>query len=286
MVKQEYGISFNGLHSWRDMNLAMEERQEIGAPEPELYVYEIPGRNGLLDLSEAMTGRVNYKARTLTCSFVMMDDAKRWASRYSEILLLLHGKRMRIVCDDDPMYYYEGRVLVDPIKSSRYTGKITVTAKVDPYKYETFSSVEPWLWDPFSFRFGVIRNYGRLTADGALDAEHSIAVSGTKVLNVIGSPMPTSPVFYAISSDGNGISVTYKGTTYPLYLVDAEHTVEGHNVIEGPQTGPVNISRSDVDFNWHTGGMCYPAIEVLDGEQTMRFTGNGAVAVEYRGGRP
>ena len=160
-----------------------------------------------------------------------------------------------------------------------------MTAQVDPYKYETFSSVEPWLWDPFSFRFGVIRNYGRLTYTGALDAEHSIAVNGAKVLTAIGSPMPTTPVFYAISSDGNGISVSYKGTTYPLFLVDAEHTVEGHNVIEGPQTGPVNISRGDVDFNWHTGGMCYPAIEIPDGEQSMRFTGNGAVAVEYRGGR-
>lgn len=286
MIKRGYGITFDGLHSWRDMQLALEERQEIGSPAPDLNLVEIPGRNGPLDFSEALTGRVNYKTRRLTFSFVMREAPRLWAWRYSEILNALHGQRMRIVCDDDRSYYYEGRVQVDPIKSSRYLGKITVTADVDPYKYELFSSVEPWLWDPFKFRTGVIRNYGRLTSDGALDTENSISVNGTTSLYVIGSPMPAAPVFYAVSSDGDGITLICNGgQRYPLFFTDGTHTVESHNVIEGAQSGPVIVSGGNVVFDWHTGGISYPDLELPDGKLWMNFQGHGAVAIEYRGGR-
>lgn len=283
MIQREYGVTFGGLHSWRDMGLAFKERQEIGSPDPELFLYEVPGRNGPLDCSEALTGRVTYKQRTLQFDFVMRELARYWPNRYSKIMNALHGQRMRIICDDDPYFYYEGRVKVDPVKSSKYLGKITITAEVDPYKYERFSSVEPWLWDPFNFEFGVIREYGRLKADGSLDADNSIAVNGTgaqgTTLTVIGSPMPVVPTFYAKSSDGNGITATVNGTDYPLFFEDAEH-----NVIEGPQNEPVTVS-GDVEFDWRTGGIRYPAIELLDGEYPIVFSGVGHVAVEYRGGR-
>lgn len=288
-INSQYGVTFGALHSWRDMELAFEKRQEIGSPEPELLRYEVPGRNGILDCSEALTGRVTYKQRTLQFDFVMRETARHWPNRYSKIMNALHGQRMRIICDDDPYFYYEGRVNVDPVKSSKYLGKITITADVDPYKYERFSSVEPWLWDPFNFEFGVIREYGRLKADGSLDTDNSIAVNGTgtqgTTLTVIGSPLPVVPTFYAISSDGNGITVTYNGTDYQLFLVDSTHTVAGHNVIEGVQSSPILISSGNVEFDYLTGGMRYAAIELLDGEHTMMFSGVGKVAVEYRGGR-
>lgn len=281
-INSQYGVTFGALHSWRDLYLAMEDRQEIGSPDPELYLYEVPGRNSPLDCSEALTGRVNYQQRTLKFSFVLREDARQWAYRYSEIASALHGQRMRIVCDDDPYFYYEGRVQIDPVKSSKYLGKIEITAVVDPYKYERFSSVEDWLWDPFDFRVGVIREYGKLTVAGAVDVTQDInAVDGTKALQVIGSPMPVVPTFYAKSSDGDGISVTFNGITYPLYFTDADQ-----NVIEGPQERAVTVNSDvAVEFDWRTGGIRYPNIELTDGTYDLTFTGHGHVAVEYRGGR-
>ena len=285
-INSQYGVTFGALHSWRDLYLAMEDRQEIGSPDPELYLYEVPGRNSPLDCSEALTGRVNYQQRTLKFSFVLREDARQWAFRYSEIASALHGQRMRIVCDDDPYFYYEGRVQIDPVKSSKYLGKIEITAVVDPYKYERFSSVEPWLWDPFDFRVGVIREYGKLTPAGAVDVTQDInAVDGTKALQVIGSPMPVVPTFYAKSSDGDGISVTFNGITYPLYFTDADHTVAGHNVIEGVSGQKLVIISGGVEYDERTGGIRYAAIELTNGTYDLTFTGHGHVAVEYRGGR-
>lgn len=294
MILFKYGVTFGELHSWRDLHLAMEERQEIGAPEPDLLRYVVPGRNGTLDISESRSGRVTFKSRPMTFKFVLREKAANWAYRFSELQRILHGKQMRIICDDDPYYFYFGRVAVDKVRSSKYTGRITVTAEVDPYKYEKYSSLEDWLWDPFDFRCDIIREYGRLTSAGALDAEHSIAIDGSKALSIPGTPMPVIPTFYAKSSDGNGITVTFKGTAYPLYLTDAEHTVAGHNVIEGV-TSQAYVAEG-MDYDHTTGAIRITAIEiddlmrvgdtVIDGaSQVLNFSGHGAVAVDYRGGR-
>ena len=283
MIRREYGVSFNGIHSWRDLHLSMEERQKISEAKPDLLLYKVPGRNGVLDASESRTGYVTYFSRTLTCDFYLREGAGDWAYRYSEMQRLLHGKQMRIVFDDDRSYYYFGRVEVDELRSSRYLGRISVKAEVDPYKYEVCSSLEPWLWDPFNFRHGVIRNYGRLTPGGALDAANSIAVDGSKTLTVKGTPLPVVPAFYAKSSDGNGISVTYKGVTYALYLTDSTHTVAGHNVIEGV-TQQAYIAEG-LEYDHTTGAIRIPDIELAEGTHILTFTGHGAVAVGYRGGR-
>jgi phage-related protein len=53
----------------------------------------------------------------------------------------LHGKKMRIILDDDPLFYYMGRVLVFGFTNERNIGKITVECECEPYKYRLDKTV-------------------------------------------------------------------------------------------------------------------------------------------------
>jgi phage-related protein len=48
----------------------------------------------------------------------------------------IHGKRVKITIDDDPNYYYLGRVKVNEWESDKATATIVLTAEVEPYKYQ------------------------------------------------------------------------------------------------------------------------------------------------------
>ena len=48
---------------------------------------------------------------------------------------------MKIVLDDDPEFYYVGRVTVDEWKSKPRVGSITIDCDCEPYKYKTYETV-------------------------------------------------------------------------------------------------------------------------------------------------
>lgn len=70
---------------------------------------------------------------------------------------------------------------------------MTLKFECDPYKYELTATDEDWLWDPFDFEEGVIKEYGNQNVDGTL------------VLTVIGSPMPGGAKNYSIIRYAGGI---------------------------------------------------------------------------------
>lgn len=58
--------------------------------------------------------------------------------------------------DADKTFYYWGRCTINKFKTDRTLAIITVDCNVEPYKIETNSASEPWLWDVFSFVNGII----------------------------------------------------------------------------------------------------------------------------------
>ena len=89
---------------------------------------------------------------------------------------------------------------------------------------------EDWLWDPFDFEEGVIREYGNQ------------AVDGTLALTVVGSPMPVVPKII-VSAD---MQVAFGGESYRLksgenYLPDIE-IKEGEHVPIFTGHGTVTVS--------------------------------------------
>ena len=194
-----YGTLFGNKHTLDDWGMYIVNRQEINPPEPKKIMIDIPGGNGSLDLTEALTGEVVYKNRQIECEFYVIGGETLWATLYSEILAYIHGKRMKIVFDDDKSYYYLGRVSVNRWKSSRQHSTITINIDADPFKYELNPYGEDWLWDPFDFVEGEIYN-------------SSTTVSGTTVVQLTVKQMPIIPTFYASTA----MTVSYQGKSYSI----------------------------------------------------------------------
>lgn len=132
------GVIFNDKHTYRDWGLVMKTRPNISPPKPKIKLIEVPGSNSVIDLTESLTGKVNYEMRTIGFEFVMMEDRSRWTSIYADIMNYLHGNRVRIILDDDPNYCYTGRVSVGGLEPDKKVAVLTMEAQVEPYKLERF----------------------------------------------------------------------------------------------------------------------------------------------------
>lgn len=205
MDKYEFiGVQLGDKHSYKDFGLVFNSRPVISPPAVKTAYVDVPGMNGSLDLTESLTGDVRYGTRTISLSFKVIGDREKWSGIYSDLLYYLHGQEMRIIFDEDPTYFYKGRVSINEWKSSIFTSDIAVDAVVDPYKYDLYSSTEDWLWDPFNFDTGLIRDYRNLKVDGTLN----YTIPGTR--------MKVVPTFTVKSDDGSGLKVTYERKTYSL----------------------------------------------------------------------
>lgn len=105
-------VTFGDKKSYTDWGLILTEYPSIEPPEPRTYTLEVPGGNGSVDLTEAFGG-VTYEDRGLEFKFKTIKARDQIPSLLQEIQNTLHGKRMHIVLDSDPDYYYDARVTVD-----------------------------------------------------------------------------------------------------------------------------------------------------------------------------
>lgn len=194
-----YGTQFGNKHTLNDWGMYIVNRQEIEPPAPKKVMIDIPGGNGSLDLTEALTGEVVYKNRQIQCEFYVIGGETLWSALYSEILAYIHGQKMKIVFDDDQAYYYIGRVSVNKWKSDRQHSIITIDIDADPFKYDLNPYGEDWLWDPFDFHTGEIYN-------------SLISIAGTTIVQLTVKQMPVIPTFYASAA----MKVTYNGKTFSI----------------------------------------------------------------------
>lgn len=195
------GVTFGDKHSYKDWGLILKSRPVISPPSPKTIYIDVPCADGALDLTESMMSDVKYENRNIKCEFTVIDSRKRWSTIYSEILDYLHGQKMKIIFDDDPKFYYFGRISVNEWKSDKRTSTIVIEAVVDPYKMEIYSSTEDWIWDSFNFETDMIHEWKDLVVDGILSL-HFTAYRKTVV-----------PVFTIASEDGSGIGVRLSGAS-------------------------------------------------------------------------
>ena len=229
------GAWFEKKHSYQDWKLIPKERAVISPAEPKYQIQEIPGSDEVIDDTEALDGRVHYSQRTYTHEFLVLDARKRWFSIYSEIQNYLQGKRLQLILDEDPLYYYEGRFKVNEWKSDKGYATIVIEGTLNPYKKERFNSLEDWEWDSFNFENGVIREYGNLIVEGTLE----LIIPGTRL-----SVVPVITVS-DLAEGSKEMEVTFEGNTYTLAegeneIADIE-IVEGENVLIFSGTGTISI---------------------------------------------
>ncbi len=225
------GVQIGEKHTYKDWNLILTST-DIDFPDPKTETVDIPGVDGELDFSEVLTGDISYKNRKISFELEMIDRFANWKNKISEISNYLHGKKFKIILDEDPSFYYYGRVTVNNFKSNKSTGTINIEADVEPYKYDLYSSLEDWLWDPFNFETGIINETNKLQVNGQLE----IAIYGRRKKVV---PKITC------NSLENQMQVIFKGETYNLSngtqkILNIE-ICEGKNVLKFIGNGTISI---------------------------------------------
>lgn len=235
-----HSITFGDKNTWNDWHLIPSTRPLFNPPDVKTHIVDIPGANGQIDLTESLTGYPLYENRTGSIEFYVANGYEDWAVLYSKIMNYLHGKRMRATLEDDRYFYYEGRFEVNKWTSDKWWSKITIDYDVYPYKKEPNTSVEPWLWDPFDFEQGIIRDYNELVVDGTLQ------------LTIDGREEYIVPEITVDSDDGSGMTVKVGTTTYEL--------VDGVNVNPNIVVGETSVTltftgNGTVSVNYQGGSL-------------------------------
>lgn len=190
------GVTFGDKHSFDDFGIYLTSKT-INPPEPQTNTISVPLRDGSIDLTESLTNDVKYNDRKIDMTFSVVHPIEKWSDKVSEIENYLHGKSMKVVFDDDPNYYYIGRLKVNEWSSQKSIGKLVIECVADPYKYDI---QDDWLWDPFDFE------------NGCISESENIQVSGSKAVVIVGKRKKTYPTITSSSA----MTVAYNGATYNL----------------------------------------------------------------------
>ena len=192
-----HSIYIGDKNTWDDFHLVANNRPVVASPEVRTVYIDVPGASGSLDLTTALTGDVLYKNREGSWEFTVVNyypgfNDENWSLLYSKILSHIHGKKHKIILEDDPEYYYYGRLAVEEWRSNANYSMVTINYNLDPYKYS------------IAFDEEIAEKYTGLT------------ISGTLTVNAVGTSRPAIPTIMVVLPSGGSMSVTYNGAVYPL----------------------------------------------------------------------
>lgn len=228
-----HSITFGDKNTWDDWRLAPSSRPVFNPPAQKTKTLDIPGGNGIIDLSQSLTGYPVYQNRIGSFEFYVMNDFKPWHIAYSDIMDYLHGKTMRAFLEDDPEYYYEGRFTVNTWNSEKDWSKIVIDYSVGPYKWSKLSSLD-WASDQFDIQNGAViddalhDNSRNSILDNLGDEIRTHQITGAKIfknisvttavkkMELVASLLgraPVCPKFVVSSTAHRGIHVHFKNDT-------------------------------------------------------------------------
>ena len=110
----------------------------LSPPEPKTYTVDIPGGDGVIDLTSALTGDVAYSNRSQSFTFMVVDPDS-FERVKTDVSNFLHGKSFDYQMTMDPGYTYQGRFSVTEYSHAVYAypglvGAFTVDIDAEPYK--------------------------------------------------------------------------------------------------------------------------------------------------------
>lgn len=129
-------LNYN-VHTGNDLGLVMTAKS-LDPPTTQTFVVNVPGRNGSLDFSEFLTGEPVYNNRMLKFKF-LGDGSRETVLSYIDQFNAIHGLYLKIVIDDYPEYYYEGRASVKTTDNGNYC-EIELEIDALPFRFKLAES--------------------------------------------------------------------------------------------------------------------------------------------------
>ena len=124
-----------------DFGLAIENTDCIGTPVRSAdNMVAVPGRDGLLDMTDAVFGGEYFRSRDITLKFGGMQESEDWDSVISAFRNLFEGKTVKVEFATLPGWYFTGRCRIVNFKHTRALGTFTFSIpEADPYMYKDCS---------------------------------------------------------------------------------------------------------------------------------------------------
>lgn len=132
-------VTFGTYRSYTDLHL-IRTAKNIGSPSIKKATVKIEGADGELDYTEYF-GDVKYDNVKLKFDFETIVPQSQFLPLFSTVKNALHGRKMKISLDDDPGYYYVGRIEVSEFTNKKNIGSIKITCDCEPYKYKNEMTV-------------------------------------------------------------------------------------------------------------------------------------------------
>lgn len=133
------GIRFGAYHSHDDLQLILKSK-EMGSPPIKENKIDRPGADGVIDQTEFF-GEPKFDNVVHKFEFSSMIPHGDFPAQHSRIKSAIHGRKLRIIDDDDPAFFWLGRCKVSPFTASRTIGTVGVECDCEPYKYKQEKTV-------------------------------------------------------------------------------------------------------------------------------------------------
>jgi phage-related protein len=210
------GIRFGDMHSWDDLKMILTSK-EMGAPGVKATKLDIEGADSSLDMTDFF-GEPKYEDVTHKFQFSTIVPYAEFMTLYSSIKNAIHGKKMRVILDDDPLFYWMGRCYVSGFTNEKNIGQVNVECDCEPYKYKLTKTV------------------------------YSQAVSGTTAITLTNGrkrAVPQITTTAPMTIEYGGGSFTNSAGTYTIPELELTH---GVNTLTVTGTGTIS-------FEWQEGDL-------------------------------
>ena len=190
----------------------------IPLPEPQMNFVEIPGRDGALDLSEAF-GTIRYADRIIPLTLYARAP---FDVLISSLAADVHGRRMNVIFDRDPTYYYDARMTIEDVERHAGYCELSLECRAKPYKLEHFETAI------------------------------TVLPTGSATVTLTNTRMPVVPTI-TISAEMT-LAFTINGKGYSVILPAGTHTVPPLVLMEG-NTGIGITGTGSATFVYRKGAL-------------------------------
>lgn len=210
------GIKIGPYHTFYDWALIL-GRIDLNTPTPKTHKIDIEGADSALDLSDFF-GEVKYNDFTQPFPFTMTGPQEEYTARHDAIKNAVHGKKLKIILDDSPGFFYMGRVSVGSLAKEKGYATFEIVADCEPYKYKL----------------------SKTTVSKAIAGSGSVTLTNSRKRAV-----PTVTADAAFTLAFGPYTWAIDAGTYTLPELELQ---EGENTVNVTGTGTIS-------FTWQEGGL-------------------------------
>lgn len=203
------GITFGELHSYDDLQLILNSK-EIGSPEVKTRIIEVEGADSSLDFTEFF-GEAKFENVKHKFQFSTIVPQSQFLSLFSAVKNALHGKKLRIILDGDPQFFYIGRIHVSSFTNEKSVGIISIECDCEPYKYSLQPTIVSVAVDGTS-NITLLNSRRRVVPEVQIETAGSLRIEylGSNIWD-LGSGSFTLPELELVEGE-NIVTVTGTGT--------------------------------------------------------------------------